>query len=326
MTPRILLALALALPAAPLAARQAPIGIIDFYGLHKVPRESVQRALGLSPGDSVRGQANPAIERLKAVPGVVDARLNFVCCEAGKTILYVGIVESGAPTFAWNPVPTGSATLPDSIRHLGAEFDTALWDGLTQGDAAEDDSAGHALMHFPPARAIQLRFPAIADAQLELLRTVLRTSSNAEDRALAAQVMAYTGDKAAIIPDLVAATRDPDETVRNNAIRALGVMASAKISLEVPPETFIRLMQSPEWTDRNKASLVLMRLSQSRDPRLLAGLRAIQAELVEMARWQAMGHAAPALLMLGRLGGMTEQQLGEAWQRGDREAIIGSAR
>jgi hypothetical protein len=326
MTLRIVLALALALPAPPLAAQLAPIGVIDFYGLNRVPRSEVLDALGLAPGDSVPGRDNPVVGRLKAIPGVVDARLNAVCCEDGKTILYVGIVESGAPTFSWNPAPRGSAALPDSIRLLGARFEDALWDGLRQGDAAEDDSAGHALVHYPPARAIQLRFPAIADTRLDLLRTVLHTSSQAEDRALAAQIIAYARVKAAVIADLVTATRDPNETVRNNAIRALGVMAAAQIPLAVPPETFMGLMRSPEWTDRNKASLVLMRLSQSRDPGLMAALRSILPELVEMARWQSMGHAAPALLVLGRLGGMTEEQLGEAWQRGDREAIIGSVR
>jgi HEAT repeat protein len=80
-------------------------------------------------------------------------------------------------------------------------------------------------MHFPQARRIQEQFPAIAAGNLDLLRTVLHTSAEAGDRALAAQIIAYTRDKQAVVPDLVTASRDPSESVRNNAVRALVVMA-----------------------------------------------------------------------------------------------------
>lgn len=321
LTAGILLAILLA--DAPLGAQLPPIGIIDLYGLVQTRPETVRGALGLRIGDSVPASPDAAIRSLKALPGVESATLNPVCCEEGKTILYVGIVEAGAPTIRWNPAPTGPARLPDSVRALGAAFEEALGEALGQGDAAEDRSVGHALMHFPNARRIQEQFPAIAASNFNQLRTVLHTSAEAGDRALAAQIIAYTRDKQAVVSDLVTASRDPSESVRNNAVRALVVMASAEsVTVKVPPEPFVALLQSPVWTDRNKSSLALMELTASRDPGLLAALRPARIALVEMARWKSMGHAGAALTILGRMAGLSEQEIGTVWNGGDREKII----
>ncbi|MEP7325363.1 MAG: hypothetical protein ABI836_05380 [Gemmatimonadota bacterium] len=321
MTARILLPLLLI--GTPLRAQQPPIGIIDLFGLTVTRPEAVRAALGLQVGDSVPASGEASIHRLESLPGVQSATLNSVCCEDGKTIIYAGIVEDGSRPITWNPTPSGADRLPDSIRAMGTAFQDSLWAALSHGDAAEDRSAGHALMHYPGARQIQERFPAIAGSSLGLLRTVLHSSASAEDRAVAAQILAYTSDKQAVVPDLVAASRDPAEPVRNNAIRALFVMASGdSVTVKVPPEPFVALLQSPVWTDRNKSSLALMELTESRDPELMAALRPARPALVEMAHWKSPGHAIPALIILGRLAGLSEQELGEAWKGGDRERII----
>jgi len=321
MTARILLVTLLL--GTPLQAQQPPIGIIDLYGLTQTRPDAVRSALGLKVGDSVPASSEAYIRNLKTLPRVQSASLNPVCCEDGKTILYVGIVEAGSPTITWNPEPTGTALLPDSVRALGSAFEEALWAALRQGDGTEDRSAGHALMHFPEARRIQEQFPAIAAKDFDLLRTVLHTSAAASDRALAAQIIAYTRDKQAVVPDLVTASRDPSELVRNNAVRALVVMASAEsVTVKVPPGPFVALLQSPVWTDRNKSSLALMELTASRDPELLAALRPARSALVEMARWRSLGHAGAALTILGRMAGFTEQEIGRVCNGGDREIII----
>jgi hypothetical protein len=47
----------------------------------------------------------------------------------------------------------------------------------------ENDSQGYALFHDPEMRAVQLRFPALAEKHLTILRDVLRNSSDGADRA-----------------------------------------------------------------------------------------------------------------------------------------------
>jgi len=53
------------------------------------------------------------------------------------------------------------------------------------------------------------------------------------------------------IDALVKANLDPDDAVRNNAVRALWVLAGAKpdLALNIPLEPFIRLLRSGDWSD-----------------------------------------------------------------------------
>ena len=142
---------------------------------------------------------------------------------------------------------------------------------VMRGFTKEDISQGHSLMADSAARMIQLQFVTLAAKHLDTLRKVLRTSSDADHRALAAEVIAYNANKAAVVGDLVYAMRDPSTDVRNNATRALALIAlygqqHPELKITVPYEPFIDLLNSLTWTDRNKASLALMELTEKRRP------------------------------------------------------------
>ena len=47
--------------------------------------------------------------------------------------------------------------------------------------------------------------------------------------------------------------------------------------------------------------------------------------LIEMARWKSVGHATAALMILGRIGGMSDDAIGAAVTHGEREVIINAA-
>ena len=227
--------------------------------------------------------------------------------------------------------PDDPVRLSPDVVEAGEAFMRALMDAVRRGDAGEDDSKGHSLMHDPTARAVQEQFIAYAARDLNQLRDVVRRSGEATHRALAAQILGYASDKRAVVDDLVYGMRDPSESVRNNAMRALAVIAefaggSPDRGVRVPYEPFVDLLSSPFWTDRNKASFALEELSTKRDPQLLQTLRA-QAlpALVEMARWKSDGHAGAAFFLLGRIGGLSEDEIRAAWERRDREAVIRAA-
>jgi hypothetical protein len=319
--------------ALPLAAQQLPpIGIIDFYGLRTLPESTVRGTLGLREGDPAPDSAGPATRRLRALPGVADARLNLVCCSSdGKVILFVGVAEVGAPVNAPYAAPTGSIRLPDDVVQLGRAFDDTLMAAVRQGKAAEHDSAGHAFFDYPSANAIQHHYLAIAAAKLGMLRDVLRHSASAEHRALAAELLGYAPSVADIVPDLETAIHDPDDAVRNNAMRALAVIAlyaqqSPSLGIRVSPTPFVEMLNSLVWTDRNKASFALLQLTTRRDTALLALLRArALSALADMARWRSAGHAYAGYMILGRVEGMQDDALERAWKRGDRSAVLDSA-
>src|SRR5437016_12893976 len=121
----------------------------------------------------------------------------------------------------------------------------------------------------PACHALQVRFEVIAEQQLPVLREVLRNSSDDEHRAMAAYIVGYAPKKRDVVDDLQQAVQDPDDSVRNNAMRALGAIAAlaAKdpdLGIRISPTWFIEMLNSIVWSDRNKAVMALLNLTESR--------------------------------------------------------------
>ena len=320
------------------SGQEIEIGIIDLYGLSGVPARQVRDSLTFTEGDTIpmgTGEARAFLkeseDRLARSPNIAHARIVRVCCDEGRAVVYVGIEERGAATMRFRAEPTGDARLAGDIVSAGDEFETALRLAVLRGDDGEDRSRGHALADDSAMRAIQERFILYAARDLPDLRLVLRSSSDAAQRALAALALGYAADKPAVVEDLVHGMSDPSDEVRNNAMRALLVFAdmlpgASRSVLRVPEQPFIKLLHSPVWSDRNKASGALAALSADRDPELLATLREqALAPLIEMARWKSAGHAQPAFVILARIGGYSDEAAYNLWVRGDRETIINAA-
>lgn len=316
----------------PAAAQLPPVGSIDLYGMRKVSPARVREALGIGVGDSIGGaRLLTATAQLSALAGVSSAAIDPVCCEGGRTMLYVGIAEDSAPSLELRPAPNGPSRLASDVVAAGEAFGDAQVRAIMRGITAEDGSQGHALMADPAARAIQERFVAFAARDLDSLRAVLRTSGDVDHRALAAQVIAYAADKKAVVADLVYAMRDASSAVRNNATRALWLIAllaqrRPDLGIRIPHDPFIDLLNSISWTDRNKASLALMELTEARDTVLLGALRSRAFDaLVDIARWSNPGHSIPGVLMLGRIAGIPDPEILAMFERGETEKIIDAA-
>lgn len=313
-------------------AQMPSIGTIDFYGLHTISENQVREKLGLKEGDAMissKAEQNEIEKRLVSLPNVVGAQFNAVCCtDEQKTMLYIGIREKKSPALEFRPAPNGSIRLSDEIVKLGKDFAEAHYQAVLKGDVADDASSGHSLMKNAEARAVQEKFIPIANENLNLLRRVLRESSDAEQRALAAQIVAYYRDKAAIVNDLVYAMKDFDSTVRNNAMRALGLIANYGFAhpdknIKVPFKPFVEMLNSMEWTDRNKSSMALAELTKRRDAALLTLLRQKAVSLLlEMARWKNAGHAGAPFIILGRIAGFADEEIVRILLAGKREELI----
>lgn len=320
------------------SGQDVEIGIIDLYGLSRVSAHQVRETLTFAEGDTIAfGSAEEPVflteseERLVMLPDVVRARIRPVCCDGGRAIVYVGVEERGVSDDTFRTDPDGDARLAADIVRAGDEGADALRLAVLSRDAGEDLSSGHSLADHPALRAVQERFVFYAARDFPALRRVLRRSSDADHRALAAQVLGYAADKPAAVEDLVYAMSDPSAAVRNNAMRALMAFVAMQPSAgtavpRVPAQPFIELLGSPVWSDRNKASLALMALSARRDPELLAELRGrAMPPLIEMARWKSEGHAFPAFFILGRLTGLSDEAAIDLWNRGERETVINAA-
>jgi hypothetical protein len=212
---------------------------------------------------------------------------------------------------------------PDPHERLDEASAAAVRKG---GDAAfEDDSKGYALTRDPPVRSIQLTLRRYALAHEPELFHVLESSRDAKHRAIASQALGYAHQSARQILALTQAARDPDDEVRNNATRAIGVLAGAngRLARQIPPDVFIEMLSSGIWTDRNKGAIVLEALTAKRTAAILDKLRTVALDsLIEMALWREASHAGFARMLLGRVAGIPEKRLQELARDGPPEAIV----
>jgi hypothetical protein len=252
----------------------------------------------------------------------------IACCDSsGSATIYVGLPGKSSETIAYNPPPTGSVPLPAQALSLYQATEEATMRAVESGRSGEDDSNGYSLSVDPALRAIQLKEHDYATHNTPLLRRVLKSSSSADDREAAAEILGYANQSEGQIASLVHASYDSADSVRNNAVRALGVLAtsSAKTASQIPASGFIEMLNSGIWTDRNKSGLVMMALTKSRNQKLLAELRArALPSLIEMAHWN-LDHAYSSRIVLGRIAGIDESQLEKLAESDQVETIVAAA-
>jgi hypothetical protein len=330
------IAVAFALTAGASAAHgqdRRPLATVEFFGYKGLDVAAVRAALPFQEGemfpppkvhsDQLKQQVAAAIKR---VIGKEPTDVAFVCCDDKQRYgVYIGLPGASYAPLAFDPPPTGAVRLPKEAMKVSEAADAAWEEAIKNGRATEDDSAGYALSNDPRARKAQLALRDYALHHEDVILTVLTSSSDENHRAAAAQMLGYGRQSQSQIDALVHASFDNDEDVRNNAVRALEVLARAKPELAraIPPQPFIRLMRSGSWLDRNKASLVLDAITETRDPTLLDSLRSgALDQLIEMGRWRSSGHAEAALSVLGRLAGIEEDSLKKMIESGRGPAIL----
>jgi hypothetical protein len=309
-------------------AQQPKIGVVEVYGTRSISKADIEKSLGVTIGGPLPSSKGDIEEKLEHIPRVALARLEAACCEEDKLILYVGVEERGGVHFDYRSEPQGAAELPLEVAAEYVKFLAAVQDAGRAGYSSEDLSKGHSLLNDEAARKIQTGFTVLADKYLKELREVIRTSSSAEQRAIAAYVIGYSSKKPDIVEDVLYAIHDSDETVRNNATRSLAALAvlaqkNTASGVRISPTWLIEMLNSVVWTDRNNAAIALVTLTENRQPEVLGQLRirALPA-LLEMAAWTHLPHALPAYILAGRVGAIPEGELQDAWSKGEREAIL----
>lgn len=297
------------------------MGQIEFFGYKGFDPGVIRPALPVQEGTplptALKEQVNGAVT---AAIGREPTDVHVTCCdERGDNLLFIGLPGASSKTLPYSAAPQGPARFPAALLSLYERLDRAIETAVRKGGQAaeEDDSQGYALIKEPGARALQLRVRDWAIRQESTLLQVLATSYDARHRRIAADALGYVNSSRRQIVGLVRAARDPDDEVRNNATRALGVLLEAKPTLarHVPPGIFIDMLSSGIWSDRNKSVFVLSKLTANRNAALLAALRASALDaLIEMASWRRAGHAGLARVLLGRMAGIPEDKLNAlAW-------------
>jgi hypothetical protein len=263
------------------------------------------------------------------VTGRAATDIAAVCCNAtGELLVYLGLPGTNNHTMPHEPAPTGSSCLSQAAVDLYDRTVAENEKAVEKGEAGEDDSLGYALGQNSELRQAQLEMRAFAVKNASQIVAALRGCAKDQHRRAASMLLGYADRSPDQIAALVRAANDADSTVRNNAVRALGVLAapSAEAAAGINADALIDLLNSGDWTDRNKAGLLFMRLSEARRPALLSALaRQAFDSLVEMARWQDAPHATAYRLILGRSAGIEESRLVELANGRGVEEIIAAA-
>jgi hypothetical protein len=308
---------------------QFTIGKVEYFGYQGLNLPRIQAAIPLHSGRSFTIEqmkdalANTAsvIQRLTGHPPTDEEP---VCCDArGRWFVYVGLPGKSSRQVVYNATPPGKAKLPANIVALYDQSMDALLHAVRTG-AKEDDSKGYFLSLDPGLRKKQMAIRSYAAGNASLILRVLKTSAITHQREAAATVLGYADPSPEQLAALARASRDPDEGVRNNAVRALAVLArsSPKTASQIPAQGFIDLIGSGSWTDRNKACALMETLTRTRDPKLLSTLRRqALTPLIEMAHWDP-GHAGAAEMILGRIAGIPEAKLDKMAATDQADAII----
>lgn len=297
-----------------LADESNRLGSVEFFGAapHSVPI-ALPAALPLRPGmelpedDASRERLIAQIEQaVNAHTGKPPSDVAPVCCDPnGHWIFYIGlrgprVADQPASRHSSTRVETLPVPLLDTYRQILEQNAAAARQG-----AAEEHGNGYALSRYQPLRDLQMKFRTLAVAHSRAIHSTLRQSADPEQRAAAAMAAGYLDPGSKQIKVLVDAASDSNSTVRNNALRALWVLAVSRPNLvlrHAPIARLATLLRSGEWSDRNKAMLLLMALAESGDPRLPRELkRHALPELREMAAWRNPGHADPARYLLDRV-------------------------
>ncbi len=310
------------------------IGEIEFFGYSGVDVQKLKAALPVKEGQQFRIEREGELTKIltdvrdtvQKIAGRSASDVAPVCCNTrGDWMLYIGLSGKAA---SYRPAPRGSVRLPADFIKMYRRFTDALQQAITRGNAAEDDSKGYSMFVDPSVRKIQFEMRECALRREDLLRDALENSSDVRHRIAAAEILPYAEQTKQQIRALADAARDADGTVRNNATRALGLLvrANPKLADEISPDFFIDLLMSGEWTDVNKAGLLLKAMVSAGNERTLQSLRRkdVRERLIEMARWRTKGYGEVGQYLLGGSAGIPEERVRMLLDSGNIEEIINS--
>ncbi len=307
------------------------VGIVDFFGYKGLDMDAIRAAVPLHVGDPFDPlHFDEDLFRLvvEKAAGSKLTDLNKTCCDAtGNYLLYIGLRGSSYHAVEYHKAPTGKVRLPASVKHAAEASDNAVRQAVMSGHAEEDDSQGFFLLKDPKGRAKMLDYRKAVLREEKAVFDVLANSADDQERTAAAEAAGYANRSDAQIAALVDASLDPNSDVRNAAIRALEVLVSGfpELAAKIPPHPFLELLSSGSWTDHNKASMLMEKLTRSRNPKLLGELRGQPLDsLIEMARWKNAGHAWAAWMILGRLVSVSEEELHRLETADQAARIIGA--
>lgn len=301
---------------------RAPMKIseIYFFGYGDLDLERFRAIITSKSRDEIEQTPHALASFEEQISNAVETQLGKKATDVAPVfyqnswILYVGLPGTSSRVVAYNSIPKGNDTLPKRLVENYLATMDANFQAIETG-CAEDKNKYNQLKEQSSQQSKNIP---------DQLMQVLKNSGEPLQRAVAAHCLGLIAHTAPELIALTDASKDADSVVRNNAVRALGVIASeggARAKL-IPAVQFVQLLSLGIWTDRNKGSFLISELIKIRDAKLIDQLRSESIPaLKEMAAWDR-GHATPALRILGVIANIPDARIDELIAADDRKTII----
>ena len=292
------------------ASARNRIAYIEFYGAEGIDVDALRKSLPVHEGDALTDGAmkrlGQSVERLTGR----KAQIGGTCCVGdGDGYITIGL-RTGTPARLY-AAPREKLKVSAQLASLYNAMRKTEMASVMAGASTEEGHTGYRLEKDGPARSAELKVREYALAHEDELLRVLKSAVEVEQRRIACDTLGFGSRTPRQESALIEAMHDPDSDVRNNAIRALGEMVGADPSLaaRIPLDPLIELLRTGTASDLNKSTLLLMEMTESRDAKLLARLKADAWDaLIEFACWRVAGWTFAPRLILARIAGIPEDQ------------------
>lgn len=162
--------------------------------------------------------------------------------------------------------PKGFFKDPDGLLTSWREYEEIALDLVESGSITPDADKcpavhcpfGHSHKKLKPFEKV---FSEGVRKNEKALVEILNQSSQMDDRASAAYLLAYLNDANKVSTLLIPAIKDPEPLVRNNVLRVLGDIAEKNKEIVLPSKPFLEALEFPRSSDRSKAVFVVLMMS-----------------------------------------------------------------
>jgi hypothetical protein len=296
---------------------------VEVFGSRKVPREKLLALLTLpAPGTRLDVEKDPQAfvaslleskKRLTEAYAFAFIRMS-VSQDANHTMrVMVDVVEPGDEwRMPFSAEPKGEVADPEGLLAAWSDYLKTFWRLRGEGSVPEWGMGTcraplgcYGGFDHPELAPLEQRFLEGVPRNAEALVRVLREDRDGGKRMHALMLLTYLSSPEQLVAALLPSVRDPDEGVRNEALRRLGSarQASKKPGL-VPLDPVLEALWYPLESDRNKAGWTLAHLLEvegtGQRERILQKAGEV---LVEMVGMRSELDRKPAREVLARLAG-----------------------
>ena len=303
---------------------------VDLYGSRRVTLEMIRNSHGellqmcldesIREGDGLECDRQAFSQEIARYYGLAFAHLSIIKyfnlhnIPGRQVYATIDLVEkSDAPKrMKFLPRPAGQYPDPGELLKSWDDYQKAGFELLQTGEISgmrEECPAYHCIFGHTHPRLAPFKkvfVEGVSKHKSELIRIFLDDRSD-QARANAAFLLAYIPNGNELIETLATRITDESEAVRNNVIRVFSDIAAFHQQLVLPIKAVVPLLDYPETTDRNKASMVVFGLASNKDQlpkyRPLIMKEAVP-NLLRLLRLEQPNNHDPAYMILRVLSGL----------------------